>query len=158
MSQNFYTFLIIPKKISSAKKFTISSNLLKGLVCCVVVIMLSCMYTYYDYIKIKRDGIELDRLRRQTKEQKIEIDGLVEKVNIFSMKMEELNQLDKNIRTMANIEDNRYKGQLLAVGGSVNEEMRIKSGAEADQKIVVAKIHENVDQLTKDASDQKKSF
>jgi len=158
MPQNFYTFLIIPKKKSSAKKFILSSNMLKGLVCCLVIITLSFMYTYYDYIKIKRDRTELERLRKQTKEQKLEIDGLVEKVNIFSMKMEELNQLDKNIRTMANIEDKRYKGQLLGMGGSINEEMRIKSGTESDQKIVIAKIHQNVDQLTKDANDQKKSF
>jgi murein DD-endopeptidase MepM/ murein hydrolase activator NlpD len=158
MPQNFYTFLIIPKKKSSAKKFNLSSNLLKGLVCCLVVIILSSMYAYYDYIKIKRDRTELERLRKQTKEQKLEIDGLVEKVNIFSLKMEELNQLDKNIRTMANIEDKRYKGQLLGIGGSINEEMRIKSGTESDHKIVIAKIHQNVDQLTKDANEQKKSF
>ena len=83
---------------------------------------------------------------------------MVKKVNIFSMKMEELNQLDKNIRTMANIEDKRYKGQLLGMGGSINEEMRIKSGPESDNKTVIAKIQQNVDQLTKDANDQKKSF
>ena len=96
------------------------------------------MYAYYDYIKIKRDRSELERLRKQTKEQKLEIDGLVEKVNMFSVRMEELNQLDKNIRTMANIEDTRYKGHLLGIGGSINEQMRIASGTESDQKTVIA--------------------
>lgn len=158
MPQNFYTFLIIPKKKGTAKKFILSSNLLKGLLCCLIIISLSSMYAYYDYIKIKRDRSELERLRKQTNEQKLEIDGLVDKVNIFSMKMEELNQLDKNIRTMANIDDKRYTGQLLGIGGSINEEMRIKSGTESDQKIVIVKIHQNVEQLTKDANDQKKSF
>ncbi|HBH87811.1 MAG TPA: hypothetical protein DDY17_09465 [Syntrophaceae bacterium] len=158
MSQNFYTFLIIPKRKSSVRKFILSSSLLKGLACCAVIILLSSMYTYYDYIKIKRERIDLERLRKQTIEQKVEIDALVEKVNIFSMKMDELNQLDKNIRTMANVEDNRYKGQLLGIGGSSNEEMRFKSGTGADQKIIIAKIHHNVDQLTKDANEQEKSF
>jgi murein DD-endopeptidase MepM/ murein hydrolase activator NlpD len=116
------------------------------------------MYTYYDYIKIKRNGIELERLRKQTEEQKQNIDGLVEKVNILSMKMEELNQLDKNIRTMANIEDSRYKGQLLGIGGSTKEEVRINTGNESVRRTVMASLHQNVDQLTKDANDQKKSF
>jgi murein DD-endopeptidase MepM/ murein hydrolase activator NlpD len=158
MPRNFYTFLIIPKKKSSAKKFTLSTNLLKGLLCCLLLIILSSMYAYYDYINIKRDRSELERLRKQTKEQKLEIDGLVEKVNMFSVRMEELNQLDKNIRTMANIEDTRYKGHLLGIGGSINEHMRNASGTESDQTIVIAKIHQNVDQLTKDANDQKSSF
>ena len=140
MPKNFYTFLIIPKKKSSAKKFTLSSKVLKGVAFCVMAIILASMYTYYDYIKIKRDKIELERLRRQTKEQKVQIEGLVEKVNNFAMKMEELNQLDKNIRMMANIEDNRYKGQILGVGGSINEETRIKSRGETDQRMVIAKI------------------
>ena len=158
MPNNFYTFLIIPKKKSSVKKFTLSSKLLKGVALCTIIITLSFLYTYYDYLKIKRDTIELDHLRTQTKEQKVQIEGLVEKVNNFAMKMEELNQLDKNVRMMANIEDNRYKGQILGRGGSINEETRIRSGGETEQRMIVAKIHQNVDQLTKDATDQKNSF
>jgi len=158
MPKNFYTFLIIPKKKSAAKKFTISSKLLNGVVFCIIIIILSSMFTYYDYLKIKRDKIELGQLRGQVKEQKLQIEGLVERVNNFAMKMEELNQLDKNIRMMANIEDNRYKGQILGQGGSINDETRIKSGVDSDQSIVVAKIHQNVDQLTKDATDQRSSF
>lgn len=158
MPQNSYTFLIIPKKQSSAKKFVLTATLLRGIACCLLIIILSSMYAYYDYIKIKRDRSELERLRKQTKEQKLEIDSLVDKVNKISIRMEELNQLDKNIRTMASIEDRRYKGQLLGIGGSINEETRIASRAESDQKKVIAKIQQNVDQLSKDAHDQKNSF
>ncbi len=158
MPKNFYTFLIIPKKKSSAKKFTLSSKLLNGVVFCIIIIVLSSVYTYYDYIKIKRDKIELGQLRKQTREQKLQIEDLAEKVNNFAMKMEELNQLDKNIGIMANIGDNRYKGRILGQGGSMNEELRIKSGVDSDQSVVMAKIHQNVDQLTKDATDQKNSF
>jgi hypothetical protein len=50
------------------------------------------------------------------------------------------------------------KGQILGQGGSINEELRIKSGIDSDQSVVVTKIHQNVDQLTKDATYQKNSF
>jgi murein DD-endopeptidase MepM/ murein hydrolase activator NlpD len=116
------------------------------------------MYTYYDYIRIKRDKIELERLRRQTREQKIQIDDLAEKVNNFTLRMEELSQLDKNIRAMANVEDKRYKGQILGIGGSINDETRIGAHAETDQRMVIAKIDQNVEQLSKDALEQKNSF
>ncbi len=75
MSKDSFTFLIIPKKNSSARKFTLSGNLLKGVVSCMVIIVIASMYAYYDYISIKRDRIELERLRRQTKEQKLQISG-----------------------------------------------------------------------------------
>lgn len=158
MPENFYTFLIIPKKKSSAKKFTVSSNLLKGIVLCMAMIFLSSMYMYYDYIKIKRNRIELECLRRQAKEQKVQIDGLIEKISNFAMKMDEMNQLDKNVRMMANMEDNRYKGQILGIGGSISEETKIKSRTETDQRIIIAKVHQSVDQMTRDANDQKNSF
>jgi murein DD-endopeptidase MepM/ murein hydrolase activator NlpD len=100
----------------------------------------------------------LDILRKETKEQKAQIDGLVEKVNSFAIKMEELDQLDKNVRLMANIEDNRYKGQILGRGGSVSEETRVRFNDESEQKKIFANIHQNIDQLAKDATDQKNSF
>jgi len=158
MPDNFYTFLKIPKKKSFAKKNALSSMLLKSISFFVIIITLASLCTYYDYLTMKRDLTELDSLRKQTKEQKAQIEGLVEKVNNFAMKMEELNQLDKNVRMMANIEDNRYKGQILGRGGSVNEETRIRFSGETEQKKIIAKIHQNVDQLTKEAMDQKNSF
>ena len=158
MPRNFYTFLIIPKRKSSAKRLTLSNKVLKGVAFCIMAVILASMYTYYDYIRIKRDKIELERLRRQTREQKIQIDDLAEKVNNFTLKMEELSQLDKNIRAMANVEDKRYKGQILGIGGSINDETKIKSHAETDQRMVIAKIDQNVEQLSKDAVEQKNSF
>jgi murein DD-endopeptidase MepM/ murein hydrolase activator NlpD len=158
MPKNFYTFLIIPKRKSSAKRLTLSNKVLKGVAFCIMAVILASMYTYYDYIRIKRDKIELERLRRQTTEQKVQIDDLAEKVNNFAMRMEELSQLDKNIRTMANVEDKRYKGQILGIGGSINDETKIKSHAETDQRMVIAKIDQNVEQLSKDAVEQKNSF
>jgi len=159
MPKNFYTFLIIPKRKSSAKKITLSNKVLKGIAFCVMAVILASMYTYYDYIGMKRDKIDLEGLRRQTIEQKMQIDGLVEKVNSFAVRMEELNQLDKNIRSMANVEDRRYKGRILGAGGSINDDTTmVYSRGETDQRMVIAKIDQNVDQLSKDAVEQKSSF
>lgn len=158
MPKNFYTFLIIPKRKSSAKKITLSNNVLKGVAVCAIAVILVSMYSYYDYIGLKRDKIELESLRRQTREQKVQIGDLVEKVNNFSMRMEELSQLDKNIRSMANVEERRYKGQILGAGGSINDETRINSRGETDQRMVIAKVDRNIEQLSKDAVEQKNSF
>jgi murein DD-endopeptidase MepM/ murein hydrolase activator NlpD len=158
LPKDFYTFLIIPKKKSSAKKLTISSTLLKGLSLSLMVLVLFAMYTSYDYIKIKREKTELARLRQQTKEQKVQIEGLVEKVNNIAVNMDELRQLDKQIRVLANMEDKRSAGQILGIGGSPDSENRIASRMEADQKMLMANIDKNVDQLTDDATEQRRSY
>lgn len=158
MPKDFYTFLIIPKKKSSAKKITISSTLLKGLSLCLMVLVLFAMYTSYDYIKIKREKAEMSRLRQQTKEQKVQIEGLVDKVNNIAVNMDELRQLDKQIRVLANMEDKRSAGQILGIGGSPGSENRIASRMEADQKMLMANIDKNTDQLTEDATEQRRSY
>lgn len=56
---------------------------------CLMAVILASMHIYYDYIGIKKDQIELEGLRRQTREQRVQIDGLLEKINDFAMKMEE---------------------------------------------------------------------
>lgn len=137
---------------------TISSSLLKGLFLCLMVMLLFVMYTFYDYIKIKREEMELARLRQQTKEQKIQIEGLAEKVNNFAIKMDELRQLDKQIRVLANVDDKHNRGQILGIGGSPDLENRVMSRVEADQKMLIANINRNVDQLTEDSNDQGRSY
>jgi septal ring factor EnvC (AmiA/AmiB activator) len=158
LPKDFYTFLIIPKKKSSAKRITISSTLLKGLSLCLMVLVLFSMYISYDYIKITREKAELARLRQQTKEQKVQIEGLAEKVNNIAVNMDELRQLDKQIRVLANVEDRRSAGQILGIGGSQGSENRIAARMEADQKILMANIGKNVEQLTEDATEQRRSY
>ena len=54
-----------------------------------MAVILASMHIYYDYIGLKKDQIELEGLRRQTREQRVQIDGLLEKINNFAMRMEE---------------------------------------------------------------------
>ena len=157
MSKDLYTLLIIPKK-SSAKKITVSSTLLKVLFLCFVAMILFATYTFCDYINILREKVELARLRQQTMDQKAQIEVLADKVNRFAVKMDELRQIDKQVRVLANVEDKRNKGQTPGVGGSINLEKSITSQAENDQKTLIANINRNVEQLTVDANDQKRSY
>jgi murein DD-endopeptidase MepM/ murein hydrolase activator NlpD len=158
MAKDFYTFLIIPKKQGSIKKVTISGAILKGVAFCLAVIILCTIYTYCDYIKIKSEIVELTNLRQQTKEHKTQIDNLAEKVNNFSERMDEIRQLDKQIRVLANVEDKSNSGQILGIGGSLSSESVVKSHMETDQKMIIAHIDRNVDQLMGDANDQRRSY
>ena len=116
------------------------------------------MYFSYDYIHIRREQAELKRLKQQTAEQKKQIEGLVDKVDQFAFKMEELKQFDKKIRIMANLESRRDREQLLGIGGPVSEEKRLRSQMAADDKAMIAGVGKQVDRLMDDASSREQSF
>ena len=158
MPKNFYTLLILPKKDSSAKKISLSSTLVKGVSIFVMGLILFMMYFSYDYIHIRREQAELKRLKMQTAEQRKHIDGLVAKVDQFSIKMDELRQFDKKIRIMANLVTGKDKEQLLGIGGPASEENRLRSRMAADDKAMIAGIGRQVDRLMDDAASREQSF
>jgi murein DD-endopeptidase MepM/ murein hydrolase activator NlpD len=158
MPKNFYTLLILPKKDSSAKKISLSSTLVKGVSIFVMGLILFMMYFSYDYIHIRREQAELKRLKIQTAEQRKQIDGLVAKVDLFAVKMDELKQFDQKIRIMANLVTGRDKEQLLGIGGPVSEENRLRSKIIADDKELIDLVGRHVDRLMDDAASREQSF
>ncbi len=158
MSDNFYTLLIIPKKKNSAKKVCMSHALLMGLSLGLLSLFLALMVLTYDYIHIKRDNVELARLKQKTADQESRIASLVGKVDGFTSRMEELRQFDRKIRIMANLEGNKYKQQMLGIGGSLREEDRIAAKLSTQDRDLVEGAARQVDRLTKEAEGQQTSF
>jgi len=158
MPKNFYTLLILPKKDSSAKKISLSSTVVKGVSIFVMSLILFVMYFSYDYIHIRREQAELKRLKQQTAEQSKQIEGLVTKVDQFAVKMDEMRQLDKKVRIMANLVKGKDKEQLLGIGGPSSEENRLRSRMAADDKAMITGIGRQVDRLMGDALTREQSF
>lgn len=158
MPKNFYTLLILPKKDSSAKKISLSSTLVKGVSIFMMGMILFVMYISYDYIHIRREQAELKRLKVQTVEQRKQIDGLVAKVDHFSVKMDELRQFDKKIRIMAKLVTGRDKEQLLGIGGPAGEENRLRAKLADDDKAMIGQIDRRMDRLMEDAVSREQSF
>jgi hypothetical protein len=158
MPKDFYTFLIIPKRKSSAKKLTISSSVLKGISIFGMLIIFISMYIYYDYMTIQREKGELAHLRQQTAEQRTKIEALAEKVNRYAATMDEFRKFDKQIRVLASIDNKVNKAQIQGIGGSVSVERRMISRMEDDQKTLIASINKNIDHLAEDAINQRQSY
>lgn len=158
MPDDSYTLLVVPNSRKSVKRISLSTNFLLGLAGILSVVLLVFVYFAFDYIYIQTEKMELARLRKQTKEQKAQIDGLIAKVDNFSAKMEDLRQFDKKIRIIANLENRKDREQVLGIGGPTPSENRIADKLKADNRTLIESINKNVDQLTKDASKQQRSF
>lgn len=158
MPDNFFTLMIIPRRKSAVKKLSLSSALVRGLFIGSVCAVLLSLYVIYDYASIKRDRAELTRLRAQTKEQARQINDLAIKIDEFADRMEALKQFDKKLRILANYQTGRDKKLPLGVGGSANENTRIKELLSQDQEKIIAGMRKSVGGLNDDASTREKSF
>ena len=158
MSDNFLTLMIIPRRKSAVTKISISTALIRGLFIGSILAVLLTFYVMYDYASIKRDKLELTRLRTQTKEQSQQIHDLALKVDAFADRMEELKQFDKKLRIVANYQTGRDKKLPLGIGGSNSEEARIREYLNHDQEKLLTGMRKGLTKLNDDAGMREKSF
>lgn len=116
------------------------------------------VYSFYDYMSLKSDRMELALLRKETQEQQKQIEGLAAQITVFSQRMEYLKQLEKKIRTTVNVEEKRKIKPRLGIGGPENVENRLKSQMGTEKNAVIAGIRSDILHLAQEATDQENSF
>jgi murein DD-endopeptidase MepM/ murein hydrolase activator NlpD len=158
MPDNFFTLMIIPRRKSTVKKISLSRSLVRGLFIGSVFAALLTLYIIYDYTGIKRDKAELARLRVQTQRQSQQIQDFALKVDEFADRMEELKQLDKKLRILADYQTGRDKKILLGIGGSNSEKVRIRDFDNQDQDKLISEMRQGIGKLNDDANIREKSF
>ena len=158
MSDNFFTLMIIPRRKSAVTKISLSSNVVRGLFIGSILAVLLTLYVVYDYAGIKRDRVELSRLRQQTTEQSKEIVDLALKVDEFADRMEEFKQFDRKLRILAANQVGRDKKIPLGIGGSNNEQVRLKELIDRDQEKLISGMRKSIGQLNDDANERETSF
>ena len=159
MSNNFFTLMIIPRRKSAvARKLSLSSTLIRGLLIFFVLAVFLILYMVYDYASIKRDKAELARLRTETVEQSQQLQELALKIDEFADRIEEFNQFDKKLRIVANYQIARDKKMLLGIGGSNNTQIKIKDLLDKDQVKLVSGMRKSISQLNEEANVREDSF
>lgn len=159
MSNNFFTLMIIPRRKSAvARKLSLSSTLIRGLLIFFVLAVFLILYMVYDYASIKRDKAELARLRIETVEQSQQLQELALKIDEFADRIEEFNQFDKKLRIVANYQIARDKRMLLGIGGSGNNQIKIKDLLDQDQVKLVSGMRKSISQLNEEANVRETSF
>lgn len=158
MSDNFFTLMIIPRRKSAVTKISLSSNVVRGLFIGSILAVLLTLYVIYDYASIKRDRAELSRLRQQTAEQSKEIVDLALKVDEFADRMEEFKQFDKKLRILAANQVGRDKKIPLGIGGSNNEQVRLRELIDQDREKLISGMRKSIGQLNDDANERETSF
>jgi len=141
------TILFLPRGLRKVRKITISRSVMFTLLFCIVMILLSVSWFTTDYIKIKTKIPELQYLKKENKFQKTHIIALTKKINHINQNMAKLQEFERKLRVMANLEPSKQQDQLLAVGGSNTSTLASGYQLEEAHKGLVQQMHKSLDDL-----------
>ncbi len=152
------TLFVVPQYPSNKiRQLRIPLKLFKFLVVTAIVLFLGLSYMVYDYTDLLIKARELSKLKKETTEQKIQLQAFSAKVSDLEAQMAKLRRFDKQLRILANIEPRKREGQLLGIGGPSPEDDNI-SNLENSRYTLVRQMHSDLDQLNSEALDQEASF
>lgn len=156
MKKRFFTVFIVPQDPSHIRKFRLPLNLLKTIVIILGISFAGFSFILFDYTRVKLKTNELNRLREENAEQKIELQALASKMTDVEFQMAKLKQFDKKLRIITNMEVPGGSNQILGIGGPSPDEDMTALGAARNG--LVKQMHSDLDQLKAETRTQEKSF
>jgi murein DD-endopeptidase MepM/ murein hydrolase activator NlpD len=148
------TFFILSYTGSTVKQITVSRRLLGGISACATLFVILSAFVIYDYINVKTtfNKQELEnKIVNQKDEivtQRRQIQKFANEINSLKSKLVELNNFEKKIRIIANIEKAAEDDSLFGVGGSNPEDLDSQTSLTENQNGLMREMHSQTRQLT----------
>ena len=163
--QRKITFFMLSASGSPIKQATVSRTFLRfsGLfVTACIIFFVFAMYDYYD-VKLKLSnirGVESD-LSEQSDTivtQRKQIKKFADEINSLKSKLVDLNNFEKQLRIVANIEKPVDQDNLFGVGGSIPDDLDTQIPLTDKHNSLVREMHEQNRQLDFASRNQKQGF
>jgi len=156
------SLVILSNSGSSVKQLTISTAFLR-------IFALVCLITLgifgYDYYLLKIGSIQAQNseitISSQSDEivrQRKQIQGFAEEIADLKAELIELNNFEKKIRVIANIEKTDGQDALFGIGGSIPEDLDTQIPLTQRHNSLLRDMHEQVDQLHMASVNQGQGF
>ena len=156
------SLVVLSNSGSSVKQLTISTAFLR-------IFALVCLITLgifgYDYYLLKIGSIQAQKseitISSQSDEivrQRKQIQGFAEEIAGLKAELVELNNFEKKIRIIANIEKTDGQDALFGIGGSIPEDLDTQIPLTQRHNSLLRGMHEQVDQLHMASVNQNQGF
>jgi len=163
------SFVLLTNTGSPAKQFCASSSALRWVAVLAAAVMGVIGYVGYDYVQLKRASLHLQQReaelssmlagqRNEVDLQRKQIGDFAGEINSLKERLLALNQFEKKIRVMADVEKRPDAGNLFGVGGSIPRAMDPKAAFSEQRNSLVREMHSQVGQLNLAAANQDKSL
>jgi murein DD-endopeptidase MepM/ murein hydrolase activator NlpD len=107
-----------------------------------------------DYHSVKTDIPRLAYLQKENSQQQEQITSLTDKIYVIQKKLMELNEFDKKLRTMVNLEPSREYPHFVGMGGSDPSTSSARAAAEKLNRKLVRNMHRSLDEIENEISVQ----
>jgi murein DD-endopeptidase MepM/ murein hydrolase activator NlpD len=94
----------------------------------------------------------------EIKNQRKQIQAFAEKIDALKTRLSELNDFEKKIRIIANLENAEEQGGLFGIGGSKPEDLSIGIELDKKQAGLIREMHDQIDQIETAISRQDEGF
>lgn len=159
------SFFAVSSTGASIKQLTVSKAFLTSISILSFGCLLFVGYTLYDYFQVKKTFLDADDLKNKIyghKEeivnQRRQIQNFAQEIDTLKTRLLVLNDFERKIRIIANIERSAGKDSLFGVGGSTPEDLN--TGIELTEKhnSLLREMHQQVDQLDFATANQNSGF
>ena len=161
----YYTVLCIDDKGKPIREALISSRSLCALAAACLIGMAAMGMGAYRFIEMRGDLADKTALLAQVNEQKniitsqrSQIQSFAQDINTLKATIASLNTFEQKIRIMANLEHKGNSPSLLAVGGSMPEDLDSNLALSQDHDRLVREMHDQMEQVQQAGAVQENSF
>jgi len=159
------SFFILSNTGSRANQVSIPSILIHLSVGMVFIALAALGYLIYDYHQLRTVGLVNQVYENQISGQKdiiasqhAQIQTFTSEINKLKSKLVTLNNFEKKIRVIANLDQQNDQESLFGVGGSIPEDLATDVDLTKRQTGLLREMHEQVDNLYLATSNQKVGF
>jgi murein DD-endopeptidase MepM/ murein hydrolase activator NlpD len=164
MSKNI-SFLVFNNTGSLLRQVTFSKYFILGGIAILLTSLAGVGFIIYDYVKIQKSLNEMAALDRKAAvqieeifSQRKQIQNLGSKINLLKSEMDELNNFEKKIRIIANLENEDEQEGIFGIGGPMSEELDTEIALEENHNELIRRMHQQVQHIELAALNQKETF
>lgn len=159
------SFFVLSNTGSPVKQLTMSKGMLTLVSLILMVGLLGSGYVLYDYYNLRKmlpsnswlKG-KLEIQKDEIHNQRRQIQSFANEINSLKAKLVDLNQFEKKIRIIANIEKSPGQEGFFGVGGSIPEDLNPEVEVESKHDSLMREMHEQIDLLETASASQKQDF
>lgn len=156
------SLVILSNSGASVKQFTISKTFLKGFIVFCLVAVGVLTYDYYNLkvssVRSYSNAVQLSSQKDEIIRQRQQIQEFAGEISDLKNKLVDLNNFEKKIRIIANIENVGDQNNLFGVGGSIPEDLNAQIPLTRKHNSLLREMHEHVDQLHLASANQNQGF
>ena len=163
--QSKILFIISDETGKSLSKVAATKKMLAVLGLCFGFCMTLLGFIIYDYYGLKQDLVCQDDLERKVAgqsdiiyQQKKQVRKFAAEINTLKSELTVLNEFQKKIRIIANLETDGEQDGLFGVGGPMPEDLDPDLSFKENSGSLVREMHEQVEQLNTASVSQKNAF